>query len=101
MKHLQYKFAMEYSKKEIMQVFGILLKSVMTEITTLKRAGTKVEVKDFAMYPLNATKIMKLRKVLLVSSSAKGAKILDKIDTAFMKEVEKLSLRVVREEFIS
>jgi len=99
MKKIQYRFDMTYSNEETMQVFGQLLKVVLSDLRDRKKSKKKYAPKDFAIYPLNARKISKLRKVLLVSDSQKGESILNKIDESFMKEVEKENLKVVREAF--
>lgn len=99
MKKIQYKFDMTYSNEETLQAFGQLLKVVLIDLKDRKKSKKKYSPKDFAIYPLNARKISKLRKVLLVSDSQKGESILNKIDESFMKEVEKENLKVVRETF--
>ena len=101
MKKIQYKFGMEYTNQETLQVFGSLLKVVVVDLQERKKSKKKYSPKDFALYPLNTRKIAKLRKVLLVSSTTKGTKILDEIDLEFMSEVAKQNLKVIREETIN
>jgi len=97
MKKIQYKFDMAYTNEEVLNVLGSLLKVVVNDVHALKKGKAKLTPKDFALYPMNAAKISKLRKVLLVSGSAKGEVILDGIDSKFMTEVDKNSFKVVRE----
>jgi len=98
MKKLQYSFDMTYSNPEVIQNFGTLLKIVVSDVQELKKAKKRFSPKDFALYPINASKLARTRKVLLVSDSKRGEKILDAIDTKWMEEVQKSNLKVVREE---
>lgn len=97
MKKIQYRFDMSYTGPEVLSVFGSLLKVIVQDVRALKKSKKKFSPKDFAVYPMNATKVSRLRKVLLVSDSKQGETILDGIDKQFMDEVAKQNFKVVRE----
>lgn len=82
-----------------MQIFGVLLKHSIKEIRNLRSNKIKVEVSDFVLFPVNASKLIKTRHALIMSKTSRGRKLLEKIDSEFIKEIQSLNLNVVREEF--
>jgi hypothetical protein len=94
---IQYKIPMDYSKEVVKQVAGILLKNLLTIVKNTEK-NDKLKSSDFIFYPFSLFEIAKNKK-LLMQAKGFGIKILNQVDSSFLKELEESKLRVYREEF--
>ncbi len=99
MKTVMYIIDAKYEKKETMQVAGVLFKILLKTIRALRRNQTKYTNKEFAIFPVNTFQIAKDKKIIL-AGNGKGVAVLEAIDEAFMNELEKANLKVLRQEYV-
>ena len=96
-KTIQYIVDMTYDKEQTLRVAGILFSKLLRTVKALKKKGIEYKADEFAIYPVNAFELLKLKKIVM-SGKDKGVHLLDALDEMFMAELEKENLKVQRDQ---
>ena len=96
-KTVQYIIPMTYDKEQTLKVAGILFSKLLQTVKALKKKGIECKADEFAIYPVNAFKLLKLKKIVM-SGKDKGINLLDALDEMFLAELEKENLKVQRDQ---
>jgi roadblock/LC7 domain-containing protein len=101
MKAIQYIVDMTYNREETLKVAGVLFITLLKVMKKIKSKGhTHYTNKEFAIYPVNANTIARVRKLVMVGQG-KGEVILEAIDELFVEEIAKQNLKILRSENVS
>jgi len=96
-KTIQYIIPMTYDKDQTLKVAGIIFSKLLQTVKSLKDRNVEYSPTDFAIYPVNTFKILKLKKIVM-SGKDKGINLLDALDEMFLSELEKENLKVQRDQ---
>ena len=96
-KTIQYIVDMTYDKEQTFKVARILFSKLLRTVKALKNKGIEYKADEFAIYPVNALELLKLKKIV-ISGKDKGINLLDALDEMFLAELEKENLKVQRDQ---
>jgi len=96
-KTIQYIVDMPYTKEQTLKVAGILFSKLLQTVKALKKKGIEYKADEFAIYPVNAFKLLKLKKIVM-SGKDRGINLVDALDESFLAALEKENLKVQRSQ---
>ena len=99
MKIVQYSFPVTFTKEQIKNFTTVVIKTMLNYIKEENKKQIRIKESSLFIYPLNMSKIVKSRKILLVAKDKIGETHQEELDKRLVKEFEVANIKIMRNQF--